>query len=170
MTKLKTCPFCGGYAEIVVLKKGFKSIIYCTTPECGFMRHSYNNSDTDENAARRLIAAWNRRADDGTVNMPDAGMMIEDASAPRVVDVVRCNNCKWFSNDTECKNCADIDDPCGYCRYFGACVRGDGYCYHGEMFDVFYEVEWYDSGDWNAEEPKKELDKYKIEKENENGM
>lgn len=25
-------------------------------------------------------------------------------------------------------------------------------------------VEWYDSGDWNAEEPKKELDKYKIGK------
>ena len=25
---------------------------------------------------------------------------------------------------------------------------------------------WYDSGDWDAEELKKELDKYKIEKEN----
>ena len=36
--ELKPCPFCGGYAEIVVLKKGFKSIIYCTTPDvalCG---------------------------------------------------------------------------------------------------------------------------------------
>ena len=32
--------------------------------------------------------------------------------------------------------------------------------------DVFYAVEWYDSGDWNAEDLKKELDKYKIEKEN----
>ena len=30
------------------------------------------------------------------------------------IDVVRCNNCKWFSNDTECKNCSDIDEPCGY--------------------------------------------------------
>ena len=27
-------------------------------------------------------------------------------------------------------------------------------------------VEWYDSGDWDAEELKKELDKYKKEKEN----
>ena len=27
-------------------------------------------------------------------------------------------------------------------------------------------VEWYDSGDWNAEDLKKELDKYKKEKEN----
>ena len=56
-----------------------------------------------------------------------------------VVDVVRCNNCKWFSNDTECKNCADIDDPCGYCRYFGACVPDDGYCYRGEMTEITSE-------------------------------
>ena len=61
---LKRCPFCGGEARIVVLKKGFKSIIVCTTPECGVMRHSYNNGDTDENAARRLTVAWNRRVDD----------------------------------------------------------------------------------------------------------
>ena len=27
-------------------------------------------------------------------------------------------------------------------------------------------VKWYDSGDWDAEQLKKELDKYKIEKEN----
>ena len=61
---LKPCPFCGGEARIVVLKKGFKSIIVCMTRECGFRRHSYNNGDTDENAARRLIAAWNRRVSD----------------------------------------------------------------------------------------------------------
>lgn len=65
---LKPCPFCGGDARIVVLKKGFKSIIVCTTPECGFMRHSYNNGDTDENAARRLTAAWNRRVSDEPVH------------------------------------------------------------------------------------------------------
>ena len=52
------------------------------------------------------------------------------------IDVVRCNNCKWFSNDTECKNCADIDYSCGYCRYFCACVRDDGYCYHGERSEI----------------------------------
>lgn len=61
---LKPCPFCGGEARIVVLKKGFKSIIVCMTPECGFSRHSYNNGATDETVAQRLIAAWNRRAND----------------------------------------------------------------------------------------------------------
>ena len=58
---LKRCHFCGGEARIVVLKKGFKSIIVCTTPECGFRRHSYNNGATDETVAMKLTAAWNRR-------------------------------------------------------------------------------------------------------------
>ena len=61
---LKPCPFCGGEAKIDVIEKGFKSIIFCTTPECGFMRHSFNNGDTDENAALRLTTAWNRRAEE----------------------------------------------------------------------------------------------------------
>lgn len=62
--ELKPCPFCGGEARILVVKKGYKSIIECTTYYCGFMRHSYNNGDTDENAALRLATAWNRRAND----------------------------------------------------------------------------------------------------------
>lgn len=62
-TELKPCPFCGGEARILVVKKGYKSIIECTTHYCGFMRHSYNNGDTDEHAALRLTTAWNRRAD-----------------------------------------------------------------------------------------------------------
>lgn len=62
--ELKPCPFCGGKARIIVVKKGFKSIIECSTPQCGFMRHSFNNGDTDEHAALRLTAAWNRRAND----------------------------------------------------------------------------------------------------------
>lgn len=65
MAELKPCPFCGGDAKIIVVKKGFKSIITCTTYYCGFMRHSFNNGDTDENAALRLTIAWNRRADNG---------------------------------------------------------------------------------------------------------
>lgn len=63
-TELKPCPFCGGTAEIVVIKKGFKSIIACTTPHCGFIRHSFNNGDTDEHAALRLTTAWNSRTTD----------------------------------------------------------------------------------------------------------
>jgi Lar family restriction alleviation protein len=61
--ELKPCPFCGGAAEIQVIEKGVKSIICCTTPQCGFMRHSFNNGDTDENTALRLTTAWNRRAE-----------------------------------------------------------------------------------------------------------
>ena len=125
--ELKSCPFCGGKARRYVSVTNLIHV-YCPSsnscgvhPDTGFFK---KQKDADE--------AWNRRADDGAVNMPDVSMMIEDASAPSVVDVVRCNNCKWFSNDTECKNCADIDESCGYCRYFCACVRDDGYCYHGE--------------------------------------
>lgn len=65
---LKPCPFCGGNARIIVLKKGFKSIIVCTTPGCGCGRHSYNNGATDETVAQRLTAAWNRRANDAEVH------------------------------------------------------------------------------------------------------
>lgn len=65
---LKPCPFCGGDARIVVLKKGFKSIIVCTTPECGRGIYSYNNGDTDETVAQRLTAAWNRRTNDAEVH------------------------------------------------------------------------------------------------------
>lgn len=35
---------------------------------------------------------------------------------------------------------------------------------HDQLSDVFHSIEWYDSGDWNAEELKKELDKYKMGK------
>ena len=49
-----------------------------------------------------------------------------------VAEVVRCKDCKLFSQGSECSDCGDIDEPCGYCRYFGACVQKDGFCYHGE--------------------------------------
>lgn len=59
--ELKPCPFCGGIGRILVVHKGVKSIVYCTTPHCGFERVSWNNGDTDEHARQRLTAAWNRR-------------------------------------------------------------------------------------------------------------
>ena len=61
--ELKPCPFCGGKAEIVVVEKGFQSVVVCTTHYCGFMRVSFNNGETDKSVARRLAVAWNRRAD-----------------------------------------------------------------------------------------------------------
>lgn len=62
-SELKPCPFCGGKAEIRVVKEGEMSIIYCATYYCGFSRHSYNNGETDQEVAVRLAIAWNRRAD-----------------------------------------------------------------------------------------------------------
>lgn len=59
--ELLPCPFCGGEARIIVVEKGVHSIIECTTHYCGFMRHSFNNGDTDEHAALRLTTAWNTR-------------------------------------------------------------------------------------------------------------
>lgn len=63
--ELKPCPFCGGEAIISVIKKDVVSIIECTTYYCGFMRHSFNNGETDERVALRLTKAWNRRANNG---------------------------------------------------------------------------------------------------------
>ncbi len=62
MDKLKSCPFCGGEAKIVVIEKGVKSIVVCTTSYCGFRRNGFNNGETDERVALRLTTAWNRRA------------------------------------------------------------------------------------------------------------
>ena len=62
-SKLKPCPFCGGKAEIRVVKEGEMSTISCTTNYCGFSRHSFNNGETDKEVAVRLTTAWNRRTD-----------------------------------------------------------------------------------------------------------
>lgn len=86
------CPFCGAKAEIDVVKKGYKSIISCKTHWCGFLRHSYNNGDTDVNVARRLLSIWNTR------------------HAPPIVRCGECiihNNC--LTEDTF--KIARIDDP-----------------------------------------------------------
>lgn len=128
MDELKPCPFCGGDASIFVLKKRFKSIIVCTTPECGFMRHSYNNGDTDENAARRLIAAWNRRTNNFTQGYGDALETVENEPTADVEEVVRCKNCKY---------CEKFIDDFGVAKYFCVYFCGsqeteqDGYCHRG---------------------------------------
>lgn len=59
-----------------------------------------------------------------TVNMSDVGMMIEDATAADVVEVVRCGQCKhWKINPNNLYG--------GYCRYCeGASI--DHYCSYGE--------------------------------------
>ena len=80
MAELLPCPFCGGEARIIVVEKGVHSIIQCTTSYCGFMRHSFNNGDTDEHAALRLTIAWNTRT-------PTAD----------VVQIVRCKDCKHLN-------------------------------------------------------------------------
>lgn len=98
------CPFCGAKAEIDVVKKGYKSIISCKTHWCGFLRHSYNNGDTDVNAARRLLSIWNTRQ-----------------SPP----IVRCEECKHWGRldefgDGYCENpmgIGDVTQPGDFCSY-----------------------------------------------------
>ena len=96
------CPFCGAKAEIDVVKKGYKSIISCKTHWCGFLRHSYNNGDTDVNAARRLLSIWNTR------------------QGP---PIVRCGECKHYKTPVgavggwcECE-LTPFDEPDDFCSY-----------------------------------------------------
>ena len=103
--KLKPCPFCGGKAKIIVVVPGEKSIIACTTSYCGFTRHSYNNGDTDENAALQLATLWNRRV------------------TADVVEVVRCKDCVFCSPETPISN---------RCLMTNECVDKLHFCGHGE--------------------------------------
>lgn len=74
------------------------------TSNFGFLRHSYNNGDTDVNAARRLLSIWNTR------------------QGP---PLVRCGECRYWvhldeSKDGYCKNPMGIDDvaqPLDFCSY-----------------------------------------------------
>ena len=101
MAELLPCPFCGGEARIIVVEKGVHSVIQCTTYYCGFMRHSFNNGDTDEHAALRLTIAWNTRT-----------------PTTDVVQVVRCKDCKYFS---EIQHCGIL----GFCKPNEYCSRGE---------------------------------------------
>ena len=96
------CPFCGAKAEIDVVKKGYKSIISCKTHWCGFLRHSYNNGDTDVNAARRLLSSWNTR------------------QGP---PIVRCGECKHWHKE----HCTRGPSPCCTLQ-----TPADYYCPYGE--------------------------------------
>ena len=103
MAELLPCPFCGGEARIIVVEKGVHSIIQCTTCYCGFMRHSFNNGDTDEHAALRLTTAWNTRT-------------------PKERDVQEVRHAKFELIDNGkgvCSNCHrldSIDKLAKYCR------------------------------------------------------
>ena len=109
MAELLPCPFCGGEARIIVVEKGVHSIIQCTTYYCGFMRHSFNNGDTDEHAALRLTTAWNTRT-------------------PKERDVQEVRHGKWIKascsekdGDAHCSECNHWDwSDCKYCSECGA--------------------------------------------------
>ena len=64
MDELKPCPFCGGKAKLYV-HDGVR--VLCT--KCGATSMSledyYNGLDIKSNAVRDVIAAWNRRVNDG---------------------------------------------------------------------------------------------------------
>lgn len=54
---LKTCPFCGGDAEMIFMSKMNIYIIQCSSPKCRI------NPSTDPNQSRAVvIRAWNKRA------------------------------------------------------------------------------------------------------------
>ena len=105
------CPFCGAKAEIDVVKKGYKSIISCKTHWCGFLRHSYNNGDTDVNAARRLLSIWNTR------------------QGP---PIVRCGECKhWYK-----EHCTRGPSPCCTLQ-----TPADYYCPYGAKRRAYHETD-----------------------------
>ena len=57
------------------------------------------------------------------VNMSDVGMMIEDAPAADVVEVVRCRDCKHWEHEE------DVDFVCK--RHYGYRLSTD-FCSYGE--------------------------------------
>lgn len=107
MAELLPCPFCGGEARIIVVEKGVHSIIQCTTSYCGFMRHSFNNGDTDEHAALRLTTAWNTRT-----------LKERDVQEVRHAKFELVNNGKGVCSN--CHRLDSIDKLAKYCRYCGA--------------------------------------------------
>jgi hypothetical protein len=63
---LKTCPFCGGQAELKechYLESELPySYVHCTTEECTLNHNTAHFSSADEGAnSRNAIAAWNKR-------------------------------------------------------------------------------------------------------------
>ena len=62
--ELKPCPFCGGKAELEVLKyfRGDMYAIYCTADLSPEKRHGHFITDYETEA--EAIADWNRRAND----------------------------------------------------------------------------------------------------------
>lgn len=76
-TELKPCPFCGGYSEIVrkqiCLDHGYRvdctqcgakgTVVLVNHPKFTYYGLDESTRYTEEQAKRKAIEAWNRRAD-----------------------------------------------------------------------------------------------------------
>lgn len=73
MAELKPCPFCGsdGLLERFSVRKGFEAFVVCTGCLVSMPTITY---DTEEEAAKAAIEAWNRRAEDGKEESNSGGV------------------------------------------------------------------------------------------------
>ena len=62
MKELKPCPFCGGEAEIepYEVRKGYEASIQCNSCLGRMIIITY---DDEKTAVKKVIEAWNRRAE-----------------------------------------------------------------------------------------------------------
>ena len=65
MEEIKSCPFCGADAEIILTDEGFYTI-GCFTNAC--ICNILGGNKTLYRSEERAIFHWNRRADDGHKN------------------------------------------------------------------------------------------------------
>ena len=65
MFNLKPCPFCGGEAQLFVLKEGGVCVVCKSCDNRTSLASDFDYSKTDEmTAVGRSIARWNRRVED----------------------------------------------------------------------------------------------------------
>lgn len=83
MTKLKQCPFCGGKAEVdeMVCKSDGQiscNSIHARCQNCGSTGPNYTTYyDASSNTKEEAIAAWNRRAEQGSETLVRCGECIK---------------------------------------------------------------------------------------------